>query len=782
MGTTSDDELVFAGAGERTPSQAMYFDWINHAWEGANEACTLANLDFFKWLHDEYGMALDIYLLDAGTIDGLQTYGTMTSDSFKRRFPRGLKPIQEKAEAFGCRLGMWLGPDGYGTTPEEENVRREMLVTLARDYNMALFKFDGCCGNLRDDRSNSFAQTMAEVRRFQPDLIALNHRINLDGRARRHMTTWLWQGAETYIDVHLANAACAAHHRVGVMSRGLPPELSRLTEDHGVCLSSCLDYWEDDVVLQAFNRCLILAPEIYGNPWLLRDDEFPKLARIVMLHRRHRDILVNGITLPESYGPSAAARGDESTRFVTLLNLTWNPRTYSVRLDGEIGLSAQGQVELRQFHPYEKALGTFQHGAVIDIEVPPFRSCLLMATAKPVAEVGVDGCSYEGVLDMAGKPVKLKLLGLPGTNASIRLLPGGRTFGKAVLDGETLDRLAAGKVVEITFPGRKLRAAFHRKVADLKQAAVPEDAEALYEATCFAADNNALEARSLIRSGPTSIPQVQKARDAFFNQDRFRELGIWDRNLFDGRKDTYFQCSEPGLPGLIRGGALRVDLGEVVRVDRLVISTVDGDFDKTPIGPGAVSADLKTWTPVQLKRQGGAIIVTIFAGRPVRYLRIGGYLGKIAEIDGGCGGRALDRSRWRASMVFGLYEKAPAVRAWLASCTLDEIPANSYLAVAVHGEHGPECAYAAIRVNGNVVGAPDRSVSYHSSVWEAGVRELGAGYTYYIPLRPEMGGKTIDVVLLRVGEKPETDTISPEVWITAYPVPFETKELVLYAP
>lgn len=40
----------------------------------------------------------------------------------------------------------------------------------------------------------------------------------------------------------------------------------RLTEDHGVCISSCLNYWEDDLILQAFNRNLILAPQLYGNP------------------------------------------------------------------------------------------------------------------------------------------------------------------------------------------------------------------------------------------------------------------------------------------------------------------------------------------------------------------------------------------------------------------------------------------------------------------------------------------------------------------------------------
>ena len=160
--TCSGGEKVFSGADEKTPSRAMYFDWINHAWEGTSESATMANLDFFKWLYDEYGMKLDIYLLDAGTIDGWEKYGSMDSDSFKKRFPNGLKRIYEKARSFDCRIGMWLGPDGFGDTPEEEEARRDMLIKLCRDFDCALFKFDACCGNLRDGKLIELTEPLAE--------------------------------------------------------------------------------------------------------------------------------------------------------------------------------------------------------------------------------------------------------------------------------------------------------------------------------------------------------------------------------------------------------------------------------------------------------------------------------------------------------------------------------------------------------------------------------------------------------------------------------------------
>ncbi|MBA3938853.1 MAG: NPCBM/NEW2 domain-containing protein, partial [Planctomycetes bacterium] len=361
-----------AGAGERTPSHAQYFTWINNTNEGATEAHTLTNLAFFRWLRDTYGMQLDIYAWDAGNLDLPRGYGTTDSARFRAQYPHGWQPIADAAGALGCRLGLWGGPDGFGDTPEQAAARIALMSGLCRDYRMAEFKFDGVCGQLRPEKQDYFVQMMQACRKYSPDLVLLNHRLPL-GKGLRYATTFLFEGAETYIDVHMANTGTATHHRAGALARGLPPRLTRLTEDHGVCISSCLEAWDDDLVLQAFNRSLILAPEIYGNPWLLRDDEYPKLARIYNLHRRWRDLLTQGMVLPEAeYGPHAVARGDATTRVVTLRNLGWEPRTYQVALDEAIGLSAPGAVTVRLFHPHERILGTRAHGERVPVTVAPF--------------------------------------------------------------------------------------------------------------------------------------------------------------------------------------------------------------------------------------------------------------------------------------------------------------------------------------------------------------------------------------------------------------------------
>jgi hypothetical protein len=111
---------------------------------------------------------------------------------------------------------------------------------------------------------------------------------------------------------------------------------------------------------------------------------------------------------------------------------------------------------------------------------------------------------------------------------------------------------------------------------------------------------------------------------------------------------------------------------------------------------------------------------------------------------------------------------------------LNEIPHGAYLCIAIDGKHGEEGAYAAIRIDGKPTGAPDRSVSYPADVWEFQVAKMSTGYTYYVPLTPDMIGKPIDAVVLKNDNDPESSAdLKPEVWLTATPAPYETRDLVL---
>jgi hypothetical protein len=579
----------------------------------------------------------------------------------------------------------------------------------------------------------------------------------------------------------MPNSGTAGHHRAGALARELPPNLTRRLEDHGVCLSSCLDYWEDDLILQAFNRCLLLAPSIYGNPWLLRDDEFPKLARIFNLHRKYRDILPGAIILDEARcGPFAVSRGDGATRFITLRNLTWDPVTYSIRLDETIGLEPGGEIEIRRFHPSEAMLGRFPKGSDVAVEVPPFRSCLIAASTRALPEIGIEGCDYELVRETPGKPVVIKLLGEPGARKEIRLVSGGRSFRRAALDGASATSLLADKTLRVDFPGRTLKEAWHRKIGDLGSCPVPADAEALFEAACFAADNNALEVRSLLRSGPSAIPQVNAARAAFFAKPMFvnRDLG---RNLFDGNIGTAFVAR-------LDGRSFRLDLGRPQRLDRIVLKVRDRQAaDLSPdldhFGEEAtaeVSEDLETWTPLSPAWGGKGTIAVLKTppGKPIRYLRMSGAPRRLSEVEAYQDGRPLDRSAWRASNLFPAYPHAPAVSAWRLTFKPEEIAKNATLAVALNGTHGEEGACAALRVDGRPVGAPDRAVSFASNTWEYFNVESDKNYTYYFPLPESAAGKAVDIIVLIL--RGGTNGVKPEAWLTAYPPPRAARELVLY--
>jgi hypothetical protein len=727
---------VFPGADENTPSNAHYFTWINNTNEGPMASQTAANLAFFQWLHDEYGMTLDIYAFDAGAIDAPDYYGSTTTRKFKQQFPEGFGPFAKQAQGFGGRLGVWLGPDGFGDTPQQEKARIDLLVGLCRDHKFKLFKMDAVCGQLRDEKQDSFIRLMEACRTHTPDLILLNHRLNL-GKAVPHATTFLWEGAETYIDVHMANDKPAPHNRAKALDRGLPPELKRLAEDHGVCLSSCLDFWQEDLILQGFNRSMILAPQLYGSPWFLRDDEYPQLARIFNIHRKYRNILTKGIVLPEeTYGKNAVSRGDDKTRLITLRNLTWEPITYEIALDESIGLKDSAPREARLFHPYEEILGTgLKADGKVKVTVHPFRASLLLVTTAGCDEPSLPKGPYRVVKNVKGQqPIIQKL-----------------------------------EPIAIKQP-------WHRKLADLTSTELPADWQGLYEATMFAADNNALELRSLARSGPSKIQAVEKARQEFLDQSLMKARALSDRYLFDGDSATVFDVFVRSKDMRIAEGCLRVDFAKPIAFDRIDIRTqaLDSTLIRNEQLGAQFSRDLVNWSPSEETIVRGETLTVFAPAGEWRYFRMQVAPERVAEIEAWIGKSQLPRVGWRASNLFAHPVAVPATKAWSAKVKIDEITPTSYLCVAVDGDHGIEGCYAALRVGDRLIGAPDRAASYPSNTWEYPVRARKAGYTYFFPLDDSMVGKDIEVVLL--GMKSGGDKLKSSVWLTARDLPFTASQ------
>lgn len=788
--------------GQLTPSYAQYFSWVNNTNEGATEENTMINFDFFQWLKDTYGMQLDIYAFDAGAIDGAKMYGDMSNARFRKHFPNGFAPIARRSEEMGLHLGLWGGPDGFGDTPDEAEDRMSLMKSLVSDYNFRLFKLDAVCGHLRPEKYGYFDRMMTDIRKEAPDFIFLNHRLQL-GEGDRHSTTHLLGGAETYIDVHMTNDMTAPHHRGKAIARELPEGLTRMTEDHGVCLSSSLDGWEHDLVLQAFNRNLIMAPQIYANPWLLSDEEFSYLAFIYNLHRDYRHILVTGSRLPEEiYGPDAVTRGDGRTQFITIRNLTWEPVKYSVRMDGSVGLKDKKEVKARLYHPYIYDMGSHKYGSELEVEVEPFGVALLKLTTEPELDnVALSGVPYRIVNDRVGNVAEVVLLGNPGEKYDIRLEKGADRFGSARVDGESVAKLASGKKTSVEFGGKKSDAPWHYKVSEMEECDVPDDISSVYYATCFAADNNALEARSLKRSGPTRFDAVQRARDAFFNQELFKKREIWDRNMFDDDESTAFSISMRwGDPRENGESAFYLDFDEVIELDSLTIES----FDEYSISPlkseegvlAYVSSDLKNWREITFVA-GPRMTIPLSDAGPVRYVRFAPCPMRINEVRGYRGGYGVERDKWHASNLFRPYGgwNCVATQTWKTDFTLDHIDEGAYICVAVNGNHGKEGVWAGFKIDGEYVGCPDRAASFTANPWEYRTANSDRNYTYYFPLTSDMAGKRIEAFVMSLNpnakfvntDRPDTGVkakveqreLRPEVWVTSHKKPFVGKTLLL---
>ena len=734
-----------SGADERTPSRSEYFSWINNTNEGSTQEQTLANLAFFRYLKDKYGMTLDIYAWDAGNMDGSEgTYERIDGEKITKQYPDGYGKVVAAAAEMGTRMGVWGGADGYGDTAEQAEQRRKMIVDLCKNYNWALFKFDAVCGPLRADKRAEFAKTMQECRKYSPDLILLNHRNDL-GEAEIYATTFLWEGLETYIDVHGVNRVTAPHNRAFMFFRGHTPDNKRLTEDHGVCISSSIDFFEDELVYQAFNRSLILAPEIYGNPWLMRDDELAKLARIFNLHRRHRDILVDALTLDEqAYGNGAIARGDGKRRFIATGNASWSDKTIEVKLDQSIGLSPCKKVRVCMHFPYEQLVGDYDYGSVAKVNLRSWRATLIEVVDLSVADEMPDGIVYEVLHETNGKADKINVL----ANCN---------------GADKFDMTLASP----------------RKLGSLSTVSVPSDAEKLYETQCFGADNDSLEYRSLLRSGVTSLPQVQACRDYFFRQPSYVCRGIQCDIPFDGNADTVFDTKSRAYSGghRIKGGCLRIDFGAEIDADRLEIEFFDGlqnpphvFFPQEVADNAEISDDLLHWQRAPLAEvttlgnydlryfdyyvdrdsvnHGIRKKAVIALPTKCRYFRMAEPVDRIFTVKAFKGETEVPFAAPHLTNLFAPYSASKTSAVSSAKFVVDKsaLPLHPYIAVAVEGETGLEGVSVVARVDGKLLPFPSRAPAYPANPYEWRVAAATGHFTYFLPLTDELVGKEIEII------------------------------------
>jgi hypothetical protein len=707
----------------------FYFDWLCHDNSGPRESEVLANFDALRRLKELYGLQFDIYNSDAGLVESQGTYYPEFKANFLSRFPAGLKPLAEASRALGMRLGLWLGPDGFGETPDAMSARREQLLSWVRDFNVGLFKMDTVVSELAhpdryilEKKYQSLADALSEARCIDPGFIAINHRINNSPYMLTITDCLLWRGEETYIDVHISNETASLYNRDCSIGRELSSEFLgtpfRQFEDHGICFNSCLEKWEDDLVTQAFGRASVLSPEMYGTFFFLGDGDYPRLARLIQLHKRLEPLLKTSYPLPGG----DIAHADGASSLVLVRNMSWEPAFKTIPLDASIGLAAApgAPLTVRQRHPWERLMKRAGEGAVfggtLPVEMDPFSIRLIQVDTAPPAEPLVAGVPYEIVPGPDAGNFGVKLLGTPGQKADVALLH----FGDRTV------RTAAGLPVptgeapwRVTFPGRPAAGPSFARLAELAK---------------FTIDDDALEIREMVRlkREPSSLAEIEACRDYMWDKVVAAE-GTF-RNAFDGDPGTRWSDGFPrrspftGSPAAYRSetSLWRIDLGRLTDLARLelrVVRRTDAAF----LEAVETSSDLTTWARTDglslaaaegipaaspLKRRGRTIqifdvdagdkrpvgISIPLAGGPCRYVRIRGRNFGVSEILGYDGaGRPLDRSGWRATNFLG---ETPAPRRVLTAAHIPtwDGPGREYAVAVTAGPSSHATAPPAIPI------------------------------------------------------------------------------------
>jgi hypothetical protein len=802
----------------RVDFTTLYFDWLCHDNSGPLESEILANFAVLKKLRELYSFQFDIYNSDAGLVESQGTYFPEYRSVFDKRFPQGLRTIADAARELNMKLGLWIGPDGFGETPESMALRREQLVEWVRDFNVGLFKLDTVVSPLHHEdkyilekKYQSLADALSKARRVDPGFVAINHRVNQSPYMLTITDCLLWRGQETYIDVHITNTESALYNRSCSIGRSLYSEFFgvpfRQFEDHGICFNSLVENWEDDFVTQAFGRASVISPEMYGTFFFLPDEDYSRLARLIQLHKRSQSLLTR--TFPLENGD--IAHGDGRSALIVLCNPTWESVKKPVRIDETIGLDRNGRdpVIVRQRHPYEQLLAGPEDGVgwgdTIDIELEPFDVRLIQVDSEMPGEPFIGGVSYEIVPGPEDRRFNVKLLGEPGQNAELKF------FNFEGLDVQRPSTIHFGGT-----PGK-------RKYFELLGVCTDENPGAssgslLPELAKFRIDDDALEMRELrtLKKKPSRWQEIEACRKYMWDKVIAAEGS--HRNAFDGDSETRWSDGYPrrspftGSPSPYRSddSLWRIDMAEKIELKRLEMDVVR-ITDTAFIEAVELSPDLKAWSRVptpdlpgaddipflkEIRRRDQKVLIydvdagdgrarTLTVELPPgrnRYLRIHGRNFSVSEIRGyNAAGSPLDRSDWKATNFFGPTPEPQ--RVLHLDPIVEDVWPGQEIAVSVNAAERIIDPIDGVYVTASVDGEihiPDHRVPsypYHNYEWNCSwlKRQKLSGLTFRLPVRKEWKGKRLHIRVFLFGE--EVESIEARVYRVTPKKPFIIREL-----
>jgi len=414
---------------------------------------------FRKNLWEPFGESFDTFTID----DGWDEKNSLWEIQ-KDRFPRGFHPLLEELKKQNARLGLWLSPSsgyqhapwgakaGYEVNsnpwylcqsgPKYRRDIQQVVTRLAREYQLAFYKFDGFCatcdnpghGHLpgeyaKEANVEAFIELMEAVRRERPGIF-------LDPTVGMWLSPWWLRYADSiwgsvsgdYPDIVVPAPIVrdsATTTRDAVFRQrcrehpGYPPEA---IEHLGIIVITP-EKWEDNAIIVLGRGCRLLT--LYINPEFFTkgQQDWAFLASILRWARKNADVLAQTELIlgdPFKREPYGYAHWRGNRGILALRNPFIDPRKVSVALDETIGwekvseipaatgeqppqhTTAKDRVVARIIYPrYETLPRFFAYGDRLKLELNAYETVLIELEKVPGVEPVAQGGSGAGSLQPA---------------------------------------------------------------------------------------------------------------------------------------------------------------------------------------------------------------------------------------------------------------------------------------------------------------------------------------------------------------------------------------------
>jgi len=474
-------------AGERPRLFVNYNTWWTLMPPTEKNCVELINL-FKQKLFDPCGESFDTFTID----DGWDKKDTLW-DLVPERFPNGFAPLVEPLKAMKANLGLWLSPSsGYGHGPNlaklgyEHNsspayccqsgpkYRRDIaarVTALAKQYDLAFYKFDGFCasceatghghlpGNFaREANIDAYIELMTAARQARPGIF-------LDPTCGMWLSPWwlrycdsIWGSVsgdypDAVVPAPIIRDSATTTRDAIFRQRcrehpGYPPNA---IEHLGIIVITP-EKWEDNAMAVVGRGCRLLT--LYINPKLFTkgDRDWAFLASVLKWTRHHgrtmeRTALIGGDPFQREWYGYAHFGGVHG--IIALRNPFIEPQKVSLKLDESLGwrgveaaLDMPGPAYLaRIVYPRHEVLSPLvDYGRPLELTLQGYETVVL-----DVETIASDRMPLLGVrasvTERAGNRIAYAVYGRPGQKiAAIAVRP----VAKASLDGQPVPIAGAG--------------------------------------------------------------------------------------------------------------------------------------------------------------------------------------------------------------------------------------------------------------------------------------------------------------------------------------------------